>query len=359
MSKRKHKPHKKHETPLVNSFAQWMDDVALAPATQRTALPIVRRWRDWLAEHHLTLREARTKDTRAWAKSLKDSGIRPGTVAKNINVLRCFYGYMNEELGFPHVVVPHHVRRGRRNAPQSGVISREVPTVEEMLLIRNALNRWAVRGPTERVPSPRFPRRPRNGWLSRLETLALFELSVATGLRISTMQSLTPGHLDPHTGYVVLDHSADTKFDQPYRPQATPYGFVAVTQYLEARAYAEGPPVARDDVIWEHKTEAQMGKMYRRMTHEAGLDRHFTCHSYRHFFGCMCYYQSLHTPPRRNDTIWTANQLGHAGPSTLMVYARRVDEVCQSDELWQAWALGQEIPDERLRQPRNADRMAS
>ena len=48
MPKAKHKPHKKHETPLINEFERWLDEVRMAPNTIMLYMLMLRLWRDWL-----------------------------------------------------------------------------------------------------------------------------------------------------------------------------------------------------------------------------------------------------------------------------------------------------------------------
>jgi len=44
--------------------------------------------------------------------------------------------------------------------------------------------------------------------------------------------------------------------------------------------------------------------------------------------------------------------MGHASLATTDRYVRLFDRICESDEMWEAWALGKIIPIEKLKQTR-------
>jgi len=50
--------------------------------------------------------------------------------------------------------------------------------------------------------------------------------------------------------------------------------------------------------------------------------------------------------------VFVRDMLGHASLATTDRYVRLARRLCESDEMWEAWALGKIVPIEKLKQTR-------
>lgn len=321
------------------------------PKEKRRKNPLIEEFRAYLAIDHSPITVAKYCSTSyGFARYLKEAGDRTMRQAKSADILgwfgqlqqrvgkarmaemkaglRFFYDWMIDCKELPRDPFPR--RLGRFKMDKS-TVTRPVPTIEQFLLLRHALNEHVKAKPDDQ---------PRH------ELRCQIELMAGTGIREGVFMELRPEHVDWSSGYIMLDDTLPNKKEHIYQPRCTPYALVVLQRYLERW------PVAKHERLWT--TDA--GKFDKRLKSFLKGWPDWTAHAFRYLYGCMNYFRSLEfregEPPSRHDIVFVRDMLGHASLATTDRYVRLARRICENNEMWEAWALGAIVPVERLKQTR-------
>lgn len=259
----------------------------LSEQTLRAYEHDVARLADYLALKGLSSPgAATTADLRSFIHHLKDLGLAPSSVARNLSAIRTYYGFL---LGESLVVSDPSERlqtpRGWRTLP-------EVLTIEEVERLLNA-------------PDLSHPL----AWRDR----ALLEFAYASGVRVSELIELPLRQLHLDEGYAIV-------FGKGSKERLVPIGRRAVSAlsiYIrevrprlergrgEGRVFlnARGGPLTRMGV-W---------KILRAHVERAGITKPVSPHTLRHSF-------ATHLLEGGADLVAVQEMLGHADISTTQVY---------------------------------------
>ena len=229
---------------------------------------------------------ATTPDLRAFIHHLKDLGLAPSSVARNLSAIRTYFGFL---LGENLVVADPSERlqtpKGWRTLP-------EVLTVAEIERLLEA-------------PDLAHPL----AWRDR----ALLEFAYASGVRVSEMVGLPVRHLSLEEGFALVLGKGSKERIVPIGRRAV----AALSLYLretrprlergrgEGRVFlnARGGPLTRMGV-W---------KILRGHVEAAGITKPVSPHTLRHSF-------ATHLLEGGADLVAVQEMLGHADISTTQVY---------------------------------------
>jgi integrase/recombinase XerD len=230
--------------------------------------------------------EVKSGDLRSFVLTLKDLGLSPTSISRNVSALRTYFGFLLTEgllTGDPSDRV--QTPRGIRALP-------DVLTVDEMDRLLNA-------------PDLSRPL----AWRDR----ALLEFMYASGVRVSEV-------IDLRLRNLALDDLVAVVYGKGAKERLVPIGRTAVsalTIYLrdtrpalergegEGRVFlnARGRPLTRMGV-W---------KILRAHVEAAGIERHVSPHTLRHSF-------ATHLLEGGADLMAVQEMLGHADISTTQIY---------------------------------------
>jgi len=318
---------KRRKNPFIEEFRAYLV-INRAPATVQKYTSTTYNFADYLkAAGNRTLRQAKAADILGWFGKLNDR-VGKARMAEMRAGLHLFYDWMIDIKGLKAHPFPRLL--GKFQIDHTS-ITRPVPTAEQFLMLRHALNEH-VKAKPEAQP--------------RHELRCQIELMAGTGIREGVFMELRPSHVDWSSGYIMLDDSLPNKRGHEYQPRCTPYALVVLQRYLERW------PVPKHERLWT--------------TNKGKFDKHlrtflkgwpdWTAHAFRYLYGCMNYFRSLEfregQPPSRHDIVFVRDMLGHASLATTDRYVRLARRLCESDEMWEAWALGKIVPIEKLKQTR-------
>jgi integrase/recombinase XerD len=232
--------------------------------------------------------EVATADLRALLMELKDLGLAPSSIARNLSSFRTYFRFLLGE--------------GEVTADPSDRISmpkqwRRLPEALSVAEMEHLLDAPAIEKPMA------------------LRDRALLEFAYATGVRVSELIGVRTRdlHLDPGEGFVSV-------FGKGAKERLVPIGqsaVRAVERYLretrprlergkgEGRVFlnARGGPLTRMGV-W---------KILREHVQAAGIEKHVTPHTLRHTF-------ATHLLEGGADLMAVQEMLGHADISTTQIY---------------------------------------
>ena len=242
--------------------------------------------------------EVTTADLRALLMELKDLGLAPSSIARNLSSFRTYFRFL---LGEGEVTADPSDRVSMPKQWQRLPEALSVPEMEKLLEAPDLLHPMA--------------------WRDR----ALLEFAYATGVRVSELIGVRNRdlHLDPGEGFVSV-------FGKGSRERLVPIGMSAVRavdRYQretrprldrgkgEGRVFlnARGGPLTRMGV-W---------KILREHVATAGIEKRVTPHTLRHTF-------ATHLLEGGADLMAVQEMLGHADISTTQIYTHLSDAAVRS-----------------------------
>lgn len=229
---------------------------------------------------------ATTQDLRAFLHHLKDLGLAPSSIARNLSALRTYFGFLLGE----NLIVADPSERLR--TPKGWRTLPEVLTVAEVARLLE-------------TPDLSHPL----AWRDR----ALLEFAYASGVRVSELVNLPIRHLSLEEGFALVLGKGNKERIVPIGRRAV----AALSLYLrevrprlergrgEGRVFlnARGGPLTRMGV-W---------KILRGHVEAAGIGKPVSPHTLRHSF-------ATHLLEGGADLVAVQEMLGHADISTTQVY---------------------------------------
>jgi integrase/recombinase XerD len=170
-----------------------------------------------------------------------------------------------------------------------------------------------------RLPAVILSRREVLNFLKRIRTndplgvrdRAIFETFYSTGMRATELAQLTPADLDLIEGFVRIRKGKGNK------ARVVPLGVIAA-QWIQRYLDTARPPLGPERPLFLSPTghrlsRTALAERARYWAHQAGLDKHVTCHTFRH----TC---ATHMLQARASLRHIQELLGHADPNSTQIY---------------------------------------
>jgi integrase/recombinase XerD len=218
---------------------------------------------------------------------LKDTGLSPTTIARNLAAMKTFWKFMVAE------------QITKEN------VAAIVETPKTWKTLPDVLNRQEI----ERLlDSP-----PRKGWMG-IRDRAILELMYATGLRVSEVTNLKKVNVNLESGFVKC-------LGKGGKERIVPLGRVAgkaIERYIRDARHKLTGKGREDDHLFLSRlgkkiSRQSLWKIMRKYTRQAGIKKHITPHSLRHSF-------ATHLLEGGADLRGVQEMLGHADISTTQIY---------------------------------------
>lgn len=272
----------------IDAFCDYLEiERGLSPRTIGAYRGDVSRLAEWLEAKGISRPDgAGVRELREYAYQLKDGGLQPASVRRNLAAIRTYYSFL---VGEGHVSIDPTERldlpRTARRLPH--VLSRE--EVERVL----------------DAPDP--------GSTLYWRDKALLEFAYASGVRVSELIGLKVRDLDLQEGFAVV-------FGKGSKERVVPVGRSALRALIVYLREIR-PRLARDASVGAVFLNARgaplsrMGvwKILRRQAERAGIDKRLSPHTLRHCF-------ATHLLEGGADLAAVQEMLGHADIATTQVY---------------------------------------
>jgi len=226
------------------------------------------------------------EDLREFLMYLKDNGLSPSTIARNLAAVKTFWKFL----------VAEQVLREN--------VAGTVDTPKTWKSIPEVLNREEVE---KLLAAP-----PEKGWQG-IRDRAIMELMYASGLRVSEVTGLKKVNVNLDAGFVKCSGKGGKERIVPLGRLAAK----AIRRYLEYKG--RGAPAKRlDDNLFLSRlgkkiSRQSMWKIMQKYAVKAGIKKHITPHTLRHSF-------ATHLLEGGAELRGVQEMLGHADISTTQIY---------------------------------------
>ncbi len=218
---------------------------------------------------------------------LKDKGLSPTTIARNLAAMKTFWKFMVAEQ-----IVKENV-------------AAIVETPKTWKTLPDVLNRQEIE---KLLDAP-----PRKGWMG-IRDRAILELMYATGLRVSEVTNLKKMNVNLEAGFVKC-------MGKGGKERIVPLGKVAekaVERYIRDSRHKLAGKVRGDDHLFLSRlgkkiSRQSLWKIIQKYARQAGIKKHIAPHSLRHSF-------ATHLLEGGAELRGVQEMLGHADISTTQIY---------------------------------------
>lgn len=257
----------------------------------------------FLQARNAKVKSSTREDLIAWRESLSsraDSGI-----ALAFSAARALFKFLDIADRFPDFRISIKEQE-----------STDVPTVAQFLEMRKKLK--------QPIADPRC--------VPSITRQAVFETLAGTALRIGALLTLRKKHLflDHARPYImVVASEMECKGKKAGAVPISPYACSVLAQHLAL------VPRQDNDLVFD-LSQSVVRKILDKIAPD-GLK--MKPHSLRHFGCSMTYFRNY--DGGRCDPVWVRDFAAHDSIATTDVYLKMARRVCQSDEEWLAWAIGE------------------
>jgi len=246
----------------------------------------IEKFSDYAGSIKKDIRALAREDVVSFLMHLKDKGLSPSTIARNLASLKTFWKFLvAEQFASENVAAIVETPKTWKNIPD--VLSKE--EVEKLL------------------DAP-----PRKGWQG-MRDKAMLELMYATGLRVSEVKDLKKAGVNLEAGFVKCSGKGGKERIVPLGR----YAEKAVKEYLDDVRTKLAAKTGDDHLFLSRfgrmLSRQSIWKMVQKYAAEIGIKKHITPHTLRHSF-------ATHLLEGGAELRGVQEMLGHADISTTQIY---------------------------------------
>ncbi|MFA6636809.1 MAG: site-specific tyrosine recombinase XerD [Candidatus Omnitrophota bacterium] len=271
----------------IKNFIYFLEvERGVSVNTVRSYSRDLKKFVEFLTKKNKDLSSATREDVISFLMILKDKGLNPSSIARNLAALKTFWKFLVAEQ-----VVRENVA-SLVESPKTWKTIPDVLTKEEIEKLLNA---------------------PKGRRLSVHRDRAILEIMYASGLRVSEVTELKRAEVNVASGYVKC-------FGKGGKERIVPFGEAAskaITKYLESGGAAISEKYKEEHLflskLGRKLSRQSLWKMIQKYALISGIKKHITPHTLRHSF-------ATHLLEGGADLRGVQEMLGHSDISTTQIY---------------------------------------
>lgn len=271
----------------IDNFLYFMEvERGVSRNTIQAYTTDLEKFSEYMKKFGKTVKSVAREDIAGFLMTLKDSGLSPTTIARNLAALKTFWKFLvSEQVVRENVASVVETPRTWKKIPD--VLNRE--EVEKLLMAPQA-----------------------RGWMG-IRDRAILELMYAAGLRVSEVKDLKKSNVNLEAGFVKCSGKGGKERIVPLGKHAGK----AIAKYLGA-AREKLSKKTQDNHLFLSKLGRQVSrqsiwKMIQKYAQKSGIKKHITPHTLRHSF-------ATHLLEGGAELRGVQEMLGHADISTTQIY---------------------------------------
>jgi integrase/recombinase XerD len=271
----------------IKNFIYFLEvERGVSVNTVRSYSRDLKKFVEFLARKNKDLSSATREDIIAFLMQLKDAGLNPSSIARNLAALKTFWKFLVAEQ-----IVGENIA-SLVESPKTWKTIPDVLTKEEIERLLEA---------------------PKGRRLSSHRDRAILEIMYASGLRVSEVTELKRADVNVASGYVKC-------FGKGGKERIVPFGEAAskaITKYLESGGAALSEKYKEEHLflskLGRKLSRQSLWKMIQKYALISGIKKHITPHTLRHSF-------ATHLLEGGADLRGVQEMLGHSDISTTQIY---------------------------------------